>query len=97
MLAKTAHGLRERAAGELPEADFVPFTAQTRMSGVDLPDGRQIRKGAAAAVLAWVRENGGATRRPRSARIVDAHLHARRYAAGRGRAASTGSRRARSA
>ncbi|MET9328796.1 potassium-transporting ATPase subunit KdpB [Tsukamurella sp. NPDC003166] len=32
----------------------VPFTAQTRMSGVDLPDGTRIRKGAAAAVLAWV-------------------------------------------
>lgn len=31
----------------------VPFTAQTRMSGLDLPDGSQIRKGAAAAVLAW--------------------------------------------
>ncbi|GAB3132572.1 potassium-transporting ATPase subunit KdpB [Tsukamurella serpentis] len=33
---------------------FVPFTAQTRMSGVDLPDGTRIRKGASAAVLAWV-------------------------------------------
>lgn len=32
----------------------VPFTAQTRMSGVDLPDGTRIRKGASAAVLAWV-------------------------------------------
>lgn len=32
----------------------VPFTAQTRMSGVDLPDGTRVRKGAAAAVLAWV-------------------------------------------
>ena len=31
----------------------VPFTAQTRMSGVDLPDGSSVRKGAAAAVLAW--------------------------------------------
>ncbi|WP_420115231.1 potassium-transporting ATPase subunit KdpB [Micromonospora sp.] len=47
----------------LPYADFVPFTAQTRMSGVDLtpPDApaRQVRKGAATAVLAWVREHGG--------------------------------------
>ena len=59
VLAKTAHGLRERSAGELPEAHFVEFTAQTRMSGVDLP-ARQIRKGAAAAVVTWVRENGGA-------------------------------------
>ena len=59
VLAKTEHGLRERSAGELPEAHFVAFTAQTRMSGVDLP-GRQIRKGAAGAVLGWVRESGGA-------------------------------------
>ena len=40
-------------------AQFVPFTAQTRMSGVDL-DGRQIRKGAADAVEAWVSAQGGA-------------------------------------
>jgi len=59
VLAKTAHGLRERAPGELKTAHFVVFTAQTRMSGVDLADGRQIRKGAAAAVMKWVRENGG--------------------------------------
>ncbi|KRC53509.1 potassium transporter KtrB [Nocardioides sp. Root79] len=58
VLAKRAHGLRERSAGELPTATFVPFTAQTRMSGVDLA-GREIRKGAAAAVVAWVRRNGG--------------------------------------
>lgn len=32
----------------------VPFTAQTRMSGLDLPDGTQVRKGAASAVLAWL-------------------------------------------
>jgi potassium-transporting ATPase ATP-binding subunit len=59
VLAKTEHGLRERSAGELATAQFVPFTAQTRMSGVDLADGRQIRKGAAAAVMKWVRDNGG--------------------------------------
>ncbi|MDH2412977.1 potassium-transporting ATPase subunit KdpB [Nocardioides sp. CER19] len=58
VLAKREHGLRERTAGELPTAQFVPFTAQTRMSGVDLP-GRRVRKGAAAAVMKWVRENGG--------------------------------------
>ena len=38
--------------------EFVPFTAQTRMSGIDLP-GRQVRKGAASAVREWVREHGG--------------------------------------
>ncbi|TFV84601.1 potassium-transporting ATPase subunit KdpB [Microbacterium sp. dk485] len=36
------------------DAIAVPFTAQTRMSGVDLPDGTQVRKGAASAVLAWL-------------------------------------------
>ena len=59
VLAKTRYGLRERSMGELVGAHFVPFTAQTRMSGVDLADGREVRKGAAAAVVAWVRENGG--------------------------------------
>ncbi|SHM47136.1 potassium-transporting ATPase subunit KdpB [Cryptosporangium aurantiacum] len=39
-------------------AVYVPFTAESRMSGVDLP-GRLIRKGAASAVLRWVRDNGG--------------------------------------
>ena len=58
VLAKREHGLRERSPGELAGADFVPFTAQTRMSGVDLGD-RLIRKGAASAVMKWVRDNGG--------------------------------------
>jgi potassium-transporting ATPase ATP-binding subunit len=53
VLAKTAYGLRERSTGELPHAHFVGFTAQTRMSGVDL-DGREIRKGAAGAVVKWI-------------------------------------------
>ncbi len=56
--AKQAHGLRERAAGELRDATWVEFTAQTRMSGVDV-DGRQLRKGASAQVIEWVRANGG--------------------------------------
>ena len=59
VLAKNEYGLRERQEGELPGAQFVEFTAQTRMSGVDLADGRQVRKGAAASVAAWIRENGG--------------------------------------
>ncbi len=41
------------------EATFVPFSAYTRMSGVDLPDGTMIRKGAPDAVIAWVRVAGG--------------------------------------
>ncbi|HEX8344005.1 MAG TPA: potassium-transporting ATPase subunit KdpB, partial [Actinoplanes sp.] len=64
VLAKTEFGLREREPGMMAHATFVPFTAQTRMSGVDLTrDGdqpaRQVRKGAAAAVMKWVRDNGG--------------------------------------
>ncbi len=42
-----------------PEAKFVPFTAQTRMSGVDLPDGTRIRKGAPDAIIEFVRANQG--------------------------------------
>ncbi|WP_109279489.1 potassium-transporting ATPase subunit KdpB [Streptomyces orinoci] len=59
VLAKQRHALRARGEGELEHATFVPFTAQTRMSGVDI-DGRRIRKGAAGAVTAWVTEGGGA-------------------------------------
>jgi potassium-transporting ATPase ATP-binding subunit len=59
VLAKENYGLRERLEGELPGAEFVEFTAQTRMSGVDLADGRQVRKGAAASVGQWIRDNGG--------------------------------------
>lgn len=40
-------------------ATFVPFTAQTRMSGVDLADGTRVRKGAGSAVAAWVHAEGG--------------------------------------
>ncbi|MBX6384188.1 MAG: potassium-transporting ATPase subunit KdpB [Microbispora sp.] len=56
--AKQAYGLRERQPGELAHAEWIPFTAQTRMSGVNV-DGRQVRKGAATSVMKWVRDNGG--------------------------------------
>jgi K+-transporting ATPase ATPase B chain len=62
VLAKERYGLRGRAEGELPHAEFVPFTAQTRMSGVDLiedGDHRALRKGAATAVMKWIRDAGG--------------------------------------
>jgi potassium-transporting ATPase ATP-binding subunit len=59
VLAKSAYGLRERHQGELSGAVFVEFTAQTRMSGVDLADHHLVRKGAANAVREWVRDNGG--------------------------------------
>jgi K+-transporting ATPase ATPase B chain len=55
VLAKERFGLRERQLGE---HTFVPFTAQTRMSGIDL-NGSVIRKGAADAVKAFVAERGG--------------------------------------
>ncbi|WP_443080524.1 potassium-transporting ATPase subunit KdpB [Streptomyces sp. PTD5-9] len=58
VLAKERYGLRERHQGELRQATWVAFTAQTRMSGVDV-DGRRVRKGAAGSVIAWVRERGG--------------------------------------
>ena len=41
----------------------VPFTAQTRMSGLDLPDGTRIRKGAGSAVIAWLEEDGALANR----------------------------------
>ncbi|GLY78141.1 potassium-transporting ATPase subunit KdpB [Actinoallomurus iriomotensis] len=63
VFAKTEYGLRERTPGELGHASWIEFTAQTRMSGVDLAtdDGgrRCLRKGAATAVMKWVRDNGG--------------------------------------
>ncbi|WP_261399246.1 potassium-transporting ATPase subunit KdpB [Streptomyces misionensis] len=58
VLAKERYGLRERHRGELANAEWIAFTAQTRMSGVDV-DGREVRKGAAASVIAWVKEQGG--------------------------------------
>ncbi|WP_443050238.1 potassium-transporting ATPase subunit KdpB [Streptomyces sp. NBC_00236] len=58
ILAKEKYGLRERHQGELAHAEWVAFTAQTRMSGVDV-DGRKVRKGASGSVVAWVRERGG--------------------------------------
>ncbi|WP_030412315.1 potassium-transporting ATPase subunit KdpB [Streptomyces sp. NRRL S-1448] len=63
VLAKEKYGLRERHQGELVAAEWVPFTAQTRMSGVDVTEEgrhRKIRKGAAGSVIAWVKERGGA-------------------------------------
>jgi len=64
VLAKEKYGLRERHEGELRGAEFVEFTAQTRMSGIDtdggrLGPGRQVRKGASSAVREWIRANGG--------------------------------------
>jgi K+-transporting ATPase ATPase B chain len=57
VLAKTKYGLRGREVQSL-HAHFIPFTAQTRISGVDL-DGRQVRKGAADAIQNYMRDCGG--------------------------------------
>jgi K+-transporting ATPase ATPase B chain len=57
VLAKEKFRLRQREVSA-PHAVFVPFTAQTRMSGVDL-GGKSIRKGAADSVRAWVLSQGG--------------------------------------
>ena len=76
-------------------ADFVPFTAQTRMSGIDLADGAKIRKGAVDAIVNYVESVGGAgSPRPR----VDggAYRRARRNPArGRGERSHRRRRRAR--
>jgi K+-transporting ATPase ATPase B chain len=61
VLAKERYGLRGRSVGATPNApegaNFIPFTAQTRMSGVDL-DGQSIRKGAPDTVLALIQQAG---------------------------------------
>ncbi|MCC6860529.1 MAG: potassium-transporting ATPase subunit KdpB [Bryobacterales bacterium] len=57
VLAKQKYNLRGREVGE-HNAVFIPFSAYSRMSGVDL-DGRRLRKGASDAIGAFVRERGG--------------------------------------
>ena len=55
VLAKERFDIRERDVGH---ATLIPFTAQTRMSGIDI-DGESVRKGAAESVKRWVVEQGG--------------------------------------
>jgi K+-transporting ATPase ATPase B chain len=57
VLAKEKYGLRGRDVNDL-HATFIPFSAQTRISGVDI-DGRKIRKGASDAIETFVRDRGG--------------------------------------
>ncbi|MGC8627173.1 MAG: potassium-transporting ATPase subunit KdpB [Acidimicrobiales bacterium] len=56
VLAKQQFEIRERQMGQSPR--FVPFSALTRMSGIDIGE-RQVRKGAAEAVRKWVVDQGG--------------------------------------
>lgn len=56
----SSNGSASHLSASVPTgAHFVAFTAQTRMSGLDLPDGQRIRKGAPDAVIRYVKENGG--------------------------------------
>jgi potassium-transporting ATPase ATP-binding subunit len=57
VLAKEKYGLRGREVSQ-GEGNFIPFSAYTRMSGVDI-DGRTLRKGASSAIANFVKENGG--------------------------------------
>jgi len=57
VLAKQAYQLRGREVSE-HEAHFIPFSAYTRMSGVDI-DGRRLRKGATDAIVQFVADQGG--------------------------------------
>jgi K+-transporting ATPase ATPase B chain len=66
VLAKNAHGLRKRDLKGLHMV-FVPFTAQSRMSGVDVA-GRRIRKGAVEAIADWLECEGG--RLPEGVRVA---------------------------
>ncbi|WP_433548840.1 potassium-transporting ATPase subunit KdpB [Streptomyces sp. CA-294286] len=74
VLAKERYGLRARHRGELTHAEWVAFTAQTRMSGVDTADGHKVRKGATGSVLAWVHERGGSV--PEDARTLTDRISA---------------------
>ena len=66
--------------GEFAAGDIVPFTAQTRMSGLDQPGGTQIRKGAGSAVIAWIEED----KRAASSVLADLESHVERISQGGG-------------
>jgi K+-transporting ATPase ATPase B chain len=57
-LCAEKYGLAREPSESEKSGEFVPFTAQTRMSGIDI-GGRQVRKGAASSVRDWVTEHGG--------------------------------------
>jgi potassium-transporting ATPase ATP-binding subunit len=69
VLAKEKYGLRGRELAP-HEASFIPFTAQTRMSGVDF-DGREVRKGAADAIAKYLNGNGRAVPRELDGIVAD--------------------------
>jgi potassium-transporting ATPase ATP-binding subunit len=69
VLAKEKYGLRERSMSE-QNVHFIPFTAQTRMSGVDIA-GTSIRKGAVDAILAYVGQKSGHQSAPISTQLKE--------------------------
>ena len=83
VLAKERHGLRGRDLSS-HSATFVPFSAQTRMSGVDV-DGREIRKGAADAIVRYVTAMAVSCPDGRCRSLVERICPRRWHAAGRGR------------
>jgi K+-transporting ATPase ATPase B chain len=58
-IVKLYEGSGNAAVAIQEKSQFVPFSAQTRMSGIDMPNGRRVRKGAADAITKFVREEGG--------------------------------------
>jgi K+-transporting ATPase ATPase B chain len=69
VLAKEKYNLRGRDLSGM-RAEFVPFSAQTRMSGVDLP-GSKIRKGSADAIARWLESQGSSLPRPVNDRVEE--------------------------
>ena len=86
VLAKEKYGLRGREISE-HEATFIPFSAYTRMSGVDI-DGRQLRKGATEAIVNFVEELGGKVPADFTETIGPHLAHGRNSAGGGGRASA---------
>ena len=83
-LCAAEHGLPAEATRDEAAAEFVPFTAQTRMSGLDL-DGRVVRKGAGSAVAAWLAPRGLCRPRSRRPSTRSASVAVRRSSSPRGR------------
>src|SRR4029077_9909049 len=73
-IVELAKGRYELTTVDMPGAQLVPFTAQTRMSGIEW-QGRSIRKGAADAVRRWVQEQGGSPPEARDASVDGISIH----------------------
>ncbi|MFC5474460.1 potassium-transporting ATPase subunit KdpB [Paraherbaspirillum soli] len=69
-----AHGANEAAIAAPAEARFIPFTAQTRMSGIDMLDGRSIRKGAPDSMMRYVENLGGTVPHELRQLVIDAGI-----------------------